>query len=990
MWTAYSEETMHTEARKVRYPLHITISALFITLVLIVGLALSWLNYSKTSKIILSSADKVYDQLSRDLINDFNATYKPVGETLRLLALSPVVSAASLEQRLESLELLSIALQNDPSVAAIQVGYENGDYFIVRQAASDDMRETFEAPNEASIIVDHIETGPDAGRVLDRLYFDAQLQELQRLAPRPTDYDPRERPWYTGANAQPAATSPYLFYFTGKVGATVTLKTPEPGVVIASDVTLDQLSSTVGRHQITPGSEVALIGADGRVLAYRDSRNLVRVLNDDGFRIAHLSELGSDVLAFVAGMLTPQDQSLDFDYQGQRWKGSLRKVARPGGVDLFALMISPVNELLSDAVRIRWLALMITAVIMLLSIPVVWFVARRISNPMRDLAGEAGLISRFDFSGPVNTRSMIREVDELAVAMGMMKDTINRFLTLINSLAAERDFDTLLARISEETMSISQADGVITYLVNEQGDCLEPGTLQQQTQVRCAVDRLPKFSMDEDAALVSAAGSKGSSVIRLESRQADPLNPLLETFASDALTLIALPLRNRQEEVIGVLGLLYREQASMHDVPRSDGRVAFVQALSGFAAVSLESRQLLMMQEALLDAFIKLIAGAIDSKSPYTGGHCQRVPEITRMLASAACESDAPPFRDFRLDKEQWEALDIASWLHDCGKVTTPEYVVDKATKLETIYDRIHEIRMRFEVLKRDAEIRFWQQLAGGGDRELLRMSLDAELQQLDDDFAFVGECNQGGEFMAPDKLERLAQIATRTWMRTLDDRMGISWEEAARKGRDAPAGLPAREKLLDDKTEHLIEREAADRMATDNPWGFRLDVPVYKYNRGELYNLSVERGTLTAEERYMINDHIVQTIIMLEKLPYPGYLRDVPLIAGCHHETMDGKGYPRRLLADEMPLTARMMAIADIFEALTASDRPYKKAKTLSEAIRIMDFMRQDRHIDPDLFELFLSSGIYLDYGRRFLNPEQLDAVDVSAYLRTSAEDGR
>ncbi len=218
--------------------------------------------------------------------------------------------------------------------------------------------------------------------------------------------------------------------------------------------------------------------------------------------------------------------------------------------------------------------------------------------------------------------------------------------------------------------------------------------------------------------------------------------------------------------------------------------------------------------------------------------------------------------------------------------------------------------------------------------------------------------------------------------MRTLDDRIGISWEEAARKARVEAVPLPATEKLLADKAEHLIERSSADRMQVDNPWGFKLDVPEYKYNRGELYNLRISRGTLTAEERYKINDHMVQTIIMLSELPYPKHLRDVPLIAGCHHETMDGKGYPKRLKSDEMPLTARMMAIADIFEALTASDRPYKKSKKLSEAIRIMSFMKKDQHIDPDLFDLFLSSGVYLDYGRRFLDPDQLDAVDVSAYV--------
>jgi len=308
--------------------------------------------------------------------------------------------------------------------------------------------------------------------------------------------------------------------------------------------------------------------------------------------------------------------------------------------------------------------------------------------------------------------------------------------------------------------------------------------------------------------------------------------------------------------------------------------------------------------------------------------------------------------------------------------------VVDKATKLETIYDRIHEVRMRFEVLKRDAEIDYWQQIANGGDKMALEKTLTRNLQQLDDDFAFIAECNEGGEFMSDDKIERLNQIAQRTWKRTLDDNIGISWEEAKRKSRSKKQVLPADENLLADKPEHIIEREEYERIPEDNPWGFKLDVPECKYNRGELYNLSVSRGTLSAEERYKINDHMTQTIMMLEKLPYPKHLRDVPKIAGGHHETMDGKGYPKRLSRDDMSLTARMMAIADIFEALTASDRPYKKAKTLSEAIRIMSFMRNDNHIDPDLFKLFLTSGIYKKYGERFLDPEQIDDVDISEYL--------
>jgi len=968
---------MNARNAAIRYPLHVTISVLFITLVVVLGVVLSWQNYRKTSSIILTTAGQVFDQITRELILDFNGTYHPVAGALRLLALAPLTTAATLDERLESLGTFTVALVNEPSVSGIQVGYANGDFFIVRPLRTDDLRRHFGAPENAAFVVDNVDTAAGGARRLVRLFFDAQPREILRKPAEATDYDPRARPWYATATAQPAATRPYLFHFLGKVGATVTLAAPVPGVVVASDVTLERLSETISRHRMTASSEVALVGADGKVLACHDPGKLVRSAVGGKLVIADLAELGSPVLARLAEDFTPGERSLDLEFQGRRWIGSVRKVASPGGVDLFALMIAPVNELLSEAVRMRWHSLMITGLIILLAIPVVWFVARKISRPLHQLAGEAKLISRFDFDSPIRNRSFIQEVDELAVAMGLMKTTISRFLTLINSLAGESNFDALLEGITRETMSVSEADGVLTYLVDEDDAWLAPGTLQLRGQGKHGIEGLPRFAMTDGNALVSAARGKESRLLRLRAGEESGLDPLLQRLDARAINLIALPLRNRQDVVIGVLCLLFRGENGNNPAEPQENHVAFVRALSGFAAVSLESRHLLMMQQALLDAFIKLIAGAIDSKSPYTGGHCQRVPVLTRLLAEAACASDAPPFREFRLNDEQWEALDIASWLHDCGKVTTPEYVVDKSTKLETLYDRIHEVRMRFEVLKRDAAVRYWEAVADGGDRETLRQALQAEWARLDDDFAFVAACNEGGESLGADKLERLREIARRTWMRTLDDRIGISWEEKLRKERTPSAVLPVEEKLLDDKAEHLIERTQADRMPADNPWGFRLDVPKYKYNRGELYNLSIERGTLTPEERYQINDHIVQTIIMLDKLPYPRHLREVPLLAGCHHETMDGRGYPKRLTSAWMPLTARMMAIADIFEALTASDRPYKKAKTLSEALRIMQYMKEDRHIDPDLFELFLSSGVHLDYARRFLRPEQLDLTD-------------
>src|SRR5690606_19144171 len=149
----------------------------------------------------------------------------------------------------------------------------------------------------------------------------------------------------------------------------------------------------------------------------------------------------------------------------------------------------------------------------------------------------------------------------------------------------------------------------------------------------------------------------------------------------------------------------------------------------------------------------------------------------------------------------------------------------------------------------------------------------------------------------------------------------------------------------------------------------------------------TVRRGTLTVEERFKINEHIVHTLVMLSTLPFPRALQQVPDIASNHHEKLNGGGYPRRLNAEQLSVPARIMAIADIFEALTAADRPYKTAKTLSESIAIMMRMAKEQHIDAELFRLFLATGVYRRYAEQFLQPQQIDEVDVAACLAELAE---
>ena len=289
---------------------------------------------------------------------------------------------------------------------------------------------------------------------------------------------------------------------------------------------------------------------------------------------------------------------------------------------------------------------------------------------------------------------------------------------------------------------------------------------------------------------------------------------------------------------------------------------------------------------------------------------------------------------------------------------------------------------MRFEVLKKEAEVAYWRGLAAGDDPAQLQTRLSEQHQQLDDDFAFIARCNIGGESMEQADIDRLKTIAERRWTRTISNRLGVSHEELSRLECQPAPDLPVEEPLLADREDHIIPHRDSDLIAAENPWGFHLNIPKHRYNRGELYNLSIGRGTLTAEERYRINDHIVQTIMMLESLPFPKHLKAVPELAGGHHEKMDGTGYPKRLKGNEMSAVARMMAIADVFEALTAADRPYKKAKKISESIKIMGFMKRDNHLDPELLDLFLTTGVWRDYAQRFLQAEQIDEPDIAAVL--------
>ena len=524
-----------------------------------------------------------------------------------------------------------------------------------------------------------------------------------------------------------------------------------------------------------------------------------------------------------------------------------------------------------------------------------------------------------------NFSDLLRELNQIGIA-----------------LSAEKNHDQLPELILVKAMEITNADG---------------GTLYTRTD-----DQLLQFEILHNRTLgLHKGGTSGEEIsfypIALYDKEGNPNKNMVAAWAvisgvtvniPDAYTneafdfsgtrsfdkktgyrsrsFLTVPMTNHENDIIGVLQLI-------NAMDKSSGEVVefslldqqLVESLASQAAVTITNKTLIDAQRNLFDSFIQLIANAIDEKSPYTAGHCRRVPVLTNMLADAVNAIDIGPLKDFQMSNDEKYELSVAAWLHDCGKITTPEYVVDKGTKLETIYDRVNLIDTRFEILKRDAVIRALKKRLDTDGNELeadaeLNTEIETLMQQRED----IRKYNIGGESLRDDDIERIETIAQQTWINADGDSVDLLNEE-------------------------------------------------------EKNNLQIGRGTLSIREREIINNHVSVTIKMLESLPYPKHLRHVPEFAGGHHEKIDGSGYPNKITGEKMSLQAKMLAIADVFEALTASDRPYKKAMPLSQSLRILGQMKVDNHVDADLFDVFIHNEIYLQYARKYLHESQIDEIDFS-----------
>ncbi|CAN7276915.1 GAF and HD-GYP domain-containing protein [Massilia sp. LjRoot122] len=528
---------------------------------------------------------------------------------------------------------------------------------------------------------------------------------------------------------------------------------------------------------------------------------------------------------------------------------------------------------------------------------------------------------------PTQIAQRLHQLTEVSVALGDTHDTgalLDRILRVAKHMT-DADGGTLY-RPSEDRKSLC-----FHISINDSLGIYQGGVSGKPIDI-VPVPLYDNYGNKNLASVAAYAANFNQSVNIEDVYKADVFNfsgmrSFDTAFGYHSKSFLTVPMTDHEGELVGVLQLVNAkdpETGTIRAFTQTDQR--FIEALSAQAAVALTNQLLIQQLENLLEALVNLINIGIDEKSPHTGRHCQFVPELTMMLAEAVHATDEGPLAAFRMTDADRKELWLAGLLHDCGKITTPVHVVDKSTKLETIFDRIHLVDTRFEVLLRDAEIRALRaRLEPGANGAAIEDRLQSELARMRADRDFLRRANVGGEGMSLEDQERVRRIAQYRWT---------------------------------------------------GPEGQEQDF----LSENELLNLTVRFGTLTDDERKIINNHIDVSVRMLESLPWPKHLRNVPEYAGGHHERMDGKGYPKGLTKDQMSVQARIMAIADIFEALTACDRPYKKGKKLSESLHILGKFAQNGHIDPDLFDIFVRNRVYLQFAHKNMDAHQIDEVDESA----------
>ena len=984
---------------KRKWSFRISIATLMIILTVSLSISFLTIAYRSFSEASEKSSHRLFDEISGKLVDQAERLLDSMGavvETGAFLASTGELSAQMNPQ--SSLFFFAVkALQQNEQLHALFWEDSDGNLFRVTALRNNpSLQQIYQVRGEVAYVVTYVDI---EGQVISELGLDASLKEVSSNESLRKTEQPY-RPWHLQASGYTGLQffGPDILGYASLPGISCVKAADDGSLIFGADMILDRFKEFVWGQYVSQSGYSFIFSQDGVLVAHPKEPSVT---------VARKGEKEEMWLVPLAQSTRPEVRKINdfFKLHGSESLGLTHHltvdretyVLHLAPLDHFGLrFIIAINAPLQDFVSIfntlRRQSLLVALAAICCAVGVSFILAQRVSTSLSRLAHSAEKMQDFDFSEDIKLESIFTEIDTLIQSFSLMQRTVRnktddliltqgRLKQLVDdglSLASEQDEQSLIEYTFYAAKILMDADGGILFRSDEKNQLsteviLNPHWLGEvKSSPRSEFDKLtldlasPSTILEEKAQHAIDSGD-----ITLVPEYSGPgLVPQADLSPEATYSVLFIPLNTRREKNIGLIQLV--KTCAPHLSPEANfehDRFQFVELLAAQAATAMDNQELIKSQQLLLDSFIKVIAGAIDAKSPHTGRHCSRVPELALLIAKAVHDSDADLFASERLaTDEEWREFRIAAWLHDCGKVTTPDQVVNKATKLETAYNRIHEIRMRFEVLWRDLEIAFLKRQGDGvsvGSEELESLKqAQAELQK---EFEFIALCNVQSETIAPQDRDWLETIAQRSWFPKFDDRLGLSTEESNRKQSIFDSGQP--ESLLADKPEHLIPFINGVNNFPDMS-RFNLPVPQYRYHLGEIHNLLAETGTLTPEERYVMQEHSVQTILMLEQLPFPRHLSQVVEYACNHHEKMNGSGYPRGLSGNQMPVWARILAIADIFEALTAADRPYKDPMSVETALEIMQEMCDADELDADLFDLFRNSDVIETYSQLYLTP--------------------
>ncbi|MFY8351783.1 HD domain-containing phosphohydrolase [Pseudoalteromonas sp. SSM20] len=894
-----------------------------------------YLNYQSRLEFATAQALSNHQQALKDVLTRIRSDYSNAQKVINSL-IYRYNTKQELLNEFPSLLLkeLSMFLHSDNHVDAITLTTNNDILWALHQINTPESEQLFNTPNNTYFVLQKIHHDTEI-----RYFYNQSLALLkqQKLA---ASLNIKQRPWYQQAQKSNALTlvEPYKDnYSQSKVFSLVRQSNQ---LTVSVDLNSHSLYATMYHDELKFNTWLFLMNSNNKILALQDGKDIQ--LEDD--QIAPWQSWLTHSATIVRS--TDINQLTEVIANNNKWYLNATQIEPNSQSGVMLVAATKADIILRPIYSQLYTWLLILLGLCLLAIPLSYLVAHVITRPIRQLHRYASQLANFETPGAFSCYINVVEIEQLAASLQHLHGNLSEFFSLLSTLSKEQNLQRLIDKITIKSTRIMKAEGCLVLLAQNQN--LNAEFLRYDNQ-QYSINNLPTIHWHTLYSL---------SDITEVSDVPNALKQWLSLENTECYQ-VQVPLKNREQQVIGLQVYFY-----LASTPKGSVSLKLAEQVAAFFGVAIEGRKLVNKQEKLLDSFIQVIAGAIDTKSHYTGKHCQRVPELATHIAEAASKSNQ--FPDFNFDENAKRQLSIAAWLHDCGKVTTPEYIVDKATRLETIYNRIHEIRTRFEVLKRDLEIAALKAKLAGEDKNSIDTKLAEQIIQLERDFAHVAYCNNA-EFVSNNDIDKLNEITQLRWQPHFDERLGLSQEELTQySGFSEVSELS----VLADRPNHLLYNQ---NLRCDSA-KYNLQQPELRNNLGELYNLSISAGTINQEERYAINHHIVQTIEILEKLPFPKHLSRVPEIAGAHHEKLNGKGYPKGLCGDEISFEARILAIADIFEALTASDRPYKQAKTLSQAINIMQQLATKGELDQTLLDFFIAEEIPEHYAKNHLKAEQLN----------------